>query len=232
MNVFLTGQPEAGNHVLWEIPKILGEGINSWDEEISRKPDAWFLNRGLFFVESHLEHGIEVEERLRHLGFKMILIIRDLRDRVASAYRSVATKQHPKNLFDISKFENLTQEQFINWLILENKVHSHKHFESCYLPWMNVDFCCTVRFEALIGSEGGGDAQLQRKEFKRICEFIGVQQDDRFYIENAPRLYNPKADTFVPGGKIGVWKEYFSQKNIETFERVAGESNKKLGYEK
>jgi len=236
MNVFLTGQPKAGNHISWGIPKILGKELfNIWyGEEFNKKPNDWFLNKtDLFFIKNHLSYSIDIEKRLRYLGSKMILIIRDLRDLIASVYRATAVRLHPKSLLDISRFESLTQEQFINWCILaKHWPHAPEYFKKYFLPWMNVDFCYTTRFEILIGSKGGGNDQLQKEEFQRICEFIDLPQTDEWYEENTPKLYNLEADTFIPGGKIGVWKKYFNQKNIETFEIAAGELNRKLGYEK
>jgi len=268
--VFLNGQPKSGNHILYSLSKYFNRpmlshhfgtrinknfGLHMLINFLDTKPEhiKVALKSDLIFIEPHFPWSSEREQLLRARKYKMILIVRDLRDTVAAYYRSLKfhnpTACHFQEKFD-KEYSN-SQEKFIEDVVLakfgvgsdidsSSPMHfkdyyftgssSPLHFKNYYFPWTKVDFCYVVKFENLIGNKGGGNDLVQKNELKQIAEFIGLPQTDEWYQKTALELYNPEANSYVSGGGIGIWKKYFSEKNIEIFEKTVGDLNRKLGY--
>lgn len=253
MNViFFNGRPKSGIHLL-TIAEMYGKSCfnpkkNEWEkcllngEMQEQYQNSYFqkniFKNSMFFLSGHYRWTSAKERFLRIINCKMVLIIRDLRDCVTAGYRAfkiqhlTAGSMEQQQVFNTY---NNDKEKIIEDMILDRFAGggtAPKHFESGYFPWMKTDFCYVTKFEKLVGSKGGGDDSIQRKEFQRICEFIGLPQTNEWYQRNVLTLYNPKIGSFIPGGGVGSYKKYFSKRNIETFEAVAGELHKKMGYEK
>jgi len=239
--IFFNGRPKSGIHLL-TIAEMYGKSCfaphrDGWASYLlDEKMRERLFKNDIFFLSGHYRWSLGSEQLLKTVKCKMVLIVRDLRDVLAATYRAFKIRHRTagghnwQQVFD--KYDN-NQERIIDDMILDkfgNGGTAPKHFETGYLPWMNTDFCYVTRFEKLIGSKGGGDDSIQREEFQRICEFIGLPQTDKWYRENVLTLYNPKVGTFIPGGGVGSYKRYFSKENIETFEKVAGELHRKMGH--
>jgi len=240
--VFLNGQPKAGNHLLHRFDRLFnkitfGRSTNGWVLFAAEEKIKKLVRDDFMFLRGHYEWWDFHEQLIRERNCKMILIIRDLRDVITASFRSCRLGNRANAGNDIGKFNSLydgNQEEFIEDSILDkNKIRNSSgplYFKNCFLPWTKVDFCHVVKFENLIGSKGGGDDLVQKEELKQVAEFIGLPQTDEWYQKTALEIYTTTAPTFVFGGKVGAWKQYFSKKNIETFEKAAGGLNRKLGY--
>lgn len=245
--IFFNGRPKSGIHLL-TIAEMYGKRCfdprkDGWVKYLLGEKvqnlcfQEYIVKNDMFFLSGHYRWTLANERFLKTIGCKMVLIVRDLRDVLTAWYRALKVRHrtaggdHWHHIFDNY---NGNQEQIIDDMILDrfgNGGTAPKHFETGYFPWMKMDFCYVTRFEKLVGSKGGGDDLVQREEFQRICEFIGLPQIGEWYQENVLKLYNPKIGTFIPGGGVGSYKKYFSKKNIETFEKVAGKLHRKMGYE-
>jgi len=236
--IFLNGRSKSGVHLL-VMGEMLGNACyapnrDGWLILLNEKERKRLLRNDLFFLSGHYQWTPASEQLLRTVQCKMVLIVRDLRDVLTAFYRALearnrtAAKWQP--VFDAygddreKIFEDMLLDKF------GKASTAPKHFESAYFPWMKCDFCYVTRFEKLIGSKGGGDDLVQRKEFQQIYNFIELPQTDEWYRIHSLKLYNPKANSFVPGGGVGAYKRYFSKKNIDTFEKVAGKIHKAMGY--
>ncbi len=242
--VFLNGMGKSGNHILYRFRDLIfPDGFlrtlarhHYWKEKICSKNSG----KDLCFVIGHYPWSCINEAYLRVRGCRMIFIIRDLRDIVAAYFRASAVKNKtvvPELIAYLGGCDN--RDRFIENMILNNSDESDidpgvlptpHTFEKYFFPWIQYSDCRVTKFEKLIGSGGGGDDLIQRKEFKLVCEFIGIERSNKWYKENAAKLYHSEVASFVPDGGIGVWKDYFNEKNTELFERVFGKLNRKLGY--
>lgn len=82
---------------------------------------------------------------------------------------------------------------------------------------LQEDETCLVRFEDLVGTNGGGDPLSQRKTILKVAKFLNINLNElqiAFLIDN---LYG-KSPTFREG-KIGSWETHFNQNNIDNFKR-------------
>jgi hypothetical protein len=83
-----------------------------------------------------------------------------------------------------------------------------------------------VRFEALVGPEGGGDAEAQLREVERVAGHLGVDADPAVL---AAGLYDRKSLTFHRG-RIGRWRELFTPQQTQAFEERYGDILGRYGY--
>ena len=101
---------------------------------------------------------------------------------------------------------------------------------------------CIVKFEDLVGEQGGGNTEIQKKEIEKITNFMKLSftsdkideiGKDLFGLikENAPYISrkNQLERTFRKG-QINSWKEYFTDEIMNEFNAKYGELQKKLGY--
>ena len=89
-------------------------------------------------------------------------------------------------------------------------------------PFLKVKF---VRYEDL-----HADTQGIRKQ---LFEFLGVNPDLAPSIEGdlKPGFSDERPDQFFRKGKIGDWKNYFSEQTVKWFKEVGGEELVRQGYE-
>jgi hypothetical protein len=95
---------------------------------------------------------------------------------------------------------------------------------------MNYPYALTVRFEDLVGSNGGGDDAKQLATVKAIAKHASIELSEERAQEIASNLFGNKG-TFRKG-QIGAWKEEFTAEHKDLFKQYGGELLIKLGYEK
>jgi hypothetical protein len=74
---------------------------------------------------------------------------------------------------------------------------------------------CKVRFEDLVGPNGGGTESAQLETVAAVLAHLGIEDDPRTH---AARLFNPQAFTFYRG-QIGAWREFFDHELIQLFKK-------------
>ena len=86
---------------------------------------------------------------------------------------------------------------------------------------------CKVSFEELVGPEGGGSADSQRRAAARLTDFLGVCD---YSAEDAvTQIFNPDAFSFFRG-KMGSWREAFTAEHRHLAEIRFGEVLDLYGY--
>ena len=86
------------------------------------------------------------------------------------------------------------------------------------------------RFEDLVGEQGGGSAEKQRAVLRDLAVFLGYPLSEKEIDLVAKQLYGGTW-TFRKG-KIGLWKDYFSEKSKRLFKQLMGRAVIDWGYEK
>lgn len=109
------------------------------------------------------------------------------------------------------------------------KTYGINEFYNSFLPWMNVKNVCVVKFENLVGANGGGSQELQFAELKKIAEHLGIQLTPAQIVKVSQDMFG-KTHTFREG-KIGGWRKQFKPEHTKAFNDKAGELLKNLGYE-
>lgn len=185
------------------------------------------------YILSHLMYKKEYDDFLatRH-RVASFLIYRDPRDQVISfAY---FMKSRPKAWPKASK---MNMDDLIYDLIAIGSVYNdHPPVKNVYdlyqryLPWVKCDYICHIRFEHLIGRNGGGDDDIQYQEIKKIGKHMNVTLDEKKIRQIGGSLFGNSV-TFR-SGQIGKWKTHFNEKHKKAFKSFAGQLLVDLGYEK
>lgn len=187
------------------------------------------------FWVTHSPYVEKYAQTLSLLKYQVFFIYRDPRDVIVSLALYIRDKD--KEFWPGA--QQISLDDTITRLIVGGEsmhVTSHhiskkgvlKMYEA-YLPWMNLPFILNIRYEDLVGPQGGGDWDTQINTILIIAEHIGKNIS---YYEAS--LYG--ASIFggthsFNKGQIGSWKDYFTKEHIALFKEHAGQLLIDLGYE-
>ncbi len=181
--------------------------------------------------------------------YKIIFLIRDLRDQLVSfAYyikknrsNEKAKKLQPK-LYELARLpinemlrEMMVDSSFFeDWMRINeptNLTHINDFYD-LYLPWMELPFVYTTRFENIIGPEGGGTEAALIEEIINIASFLDIKltEKDAMKIAKGRSKWFGHSETYRTG-KIGNWKNEFSDEHKKLFKDFCGQQLIDLGYE-
>lgn len=203
--------------------------------QISRAKLAQVLEkipRGTF-VTGHLPHNAEASTLFKDKGMKMVLLMRDPRDVVVSSarylggnpeHRLAAVMQHRG--FDDRLLTSIvgcpSTRDSPPMLDIRTRVESA-------LAWGDEPDCCMVRFEALVGEQGGGDRTRQVQELKKMTDHLELSVPDNWYEATADGLFGGTG-TFRRG-QIGSWGSHFSDEHVAAAKPLLDDLLMTLGYE-
>jgi len=225
LKVYVTSVPKCGTHLLLRTLYFLTGFEVKWIHFPTRNDaeDKVLVNHMTFSKTSFL---------LKRKDCKGFFIYRDPRDMVV-AYAFAR----------LHVYKNLTLDEIILKLI-EESIYTHvvlarargiKAVYDLFLPWKNYSQFYTVRFEDLVGPQGGGSKEIQYETIKNMAQYLKIEVTDEQIDEIANEVFGGS----VPGslntfrtGQIGSWKNYFNEQHKEAFKKIAGQLLIDLGYEK
>jgi hypothetical protein len=96
--------------------------------------------------------------------------------------------------------------------------------------WMQKPGVIVIRFEDLVGQNGGGNDAAQTACILNVASALGME----LTLEELDRIKEKiwGGTLTFRKGQIGAWKSHFSKKNIRLFKRLLGQDLIQLGYEK
>lgn len=113
--------------------------------------------------------------------------------------------------------------------LFHNSVYNlNKEAKTAY-EWMQKPGVIAIRFEDLVGSNGGGSDLAQEACILNTASALGIELSPEALERIKTNLWGG-TPTFRQG-QIGSWRSYFSQKNISLFKRQLGQDLILLGYE-
>ena len=181
-------------------------------------------------ISAHLPWSKNLAALIRKSGLKMLLVLRDPRDVVVSHARYIAdTPDHPLH----KHYIRLTPDERIMTSITgceADGIRLESIGRRCasILPWLKEPFVRVVRFEDLVGPQGGGEEEKQKHTLKQILEFIALPLNDDELKNVADRLFGGTG-TFRKG-QIGAWKNEFNEQHLRAFTKSAGKYLNQMGY--
>jgi hypothetical protein len=240
--VLVTSVPKSGTNLLVHTLSLFPQ--LSYDGTISRLPEEEKYQRisrirrgGV--LSSHKTKSPDLENALNQKKIKVLFIIRDPRDVSVSLHHWIKkTEYHYFHetykgfLNDHERLEKIITgyEPDLSDGSKEGIVSIDYHFRRG-LSWMDDRRCLTVRFENLVGPNGGGDDEQQLAAIKGIAAFLNThltRRDIEFIRDN---IFSNRTATFRKG-QIGSWREEFSEEHMVIFRDTAGQLLIDLGYEK
>lgn len=179
-------------------------------------------------VLSHTNFKREYYEYLCDNGFTVLFMIRDPRDILISEAHFVdARNDYPWRdlLLELSineRIEMLIKGSNLFWDI-GKRLDDHS-------GWLKSEKVLTIRFEDLVGTDGGGNADAQKKAIKGVFNHIGTKHTEFNTEKIVDGLFSKKTLTFRKG-KINQWKDVYTTELKNTFKSVAGSQLIDYGYE-
>jgi hypothetical protein len=262
--IILIGPPKTGTHLLSDclslMPRMMFSGRrlalpkfyahrkpHNLQFDLSKAPlalDKPGLRRFLggcpqgMFVTAHARFHPVLQDLLRELRFRQILLLRDPRDVVVSSM--FFTKRGPGIQHHKYYAEALKSDQERIMATIRGfgrdvgtdrpRASIGERFEE-YTPWLDDPSTLVVRFEDLVGPRGGGDSERQLDEIKRIGDFVERPLSHGEAQQIAQKMYSKGSLTYRKG-IVGDWRNYFTEDHRRVFKEVAGDVLIRLGYEK
>ncbi|MCL7452192.1 MAG: sulfotransferase domain-containing protein [Anaerolineae bacterium] len=194
------------------------------------------IGRG-HFVSGHLPFTGERAAILGDLAFATTLILRDPRDIVVSHmyYVTYRAEHHRLHGYFASLPDDSTRLRASILGVDEALVEGDWGLEDLgarlrsYLAWADHG-CCIVRFENLVGPQGGGSRELQLGEVSKLAAHVGFDLSKQDLERIAERIFYRRSWTFRRGA-IGDWRNHFASQHKAALKEVAGQVLIDLGYE-
>lgn len=256
--VLINSLPKAGTHVLSTLLKLLPGMIHSGQHYVlddfrqhEERPRIWgdipeidwvklertfaSFNKGQFMT-AHFAAVPKLIELLDALDYRTLFIIRDPRDVVVSSSIYMASLErhimHGRYAEDFKTPEERIMATITGFPADDRGRGAESIGQKVdrYLPWLTSSSVHSCRFETLIGPAGGGTAEGQQREIEGIARHIGRSPTPQQIEGLAHRTWSPKSPTFRKG-RIGDWRNHFTDEHKEAFKRVAGQHLIALGYE-
>lgn len=236
-SVLCVSIPKSGTHLLERaiclhprfyrkiIPTVSDENIRRWrgvDGLLSR------LRSGQVAV-SHLRFKPAYPGMIAHRGTRGVFLVRDPHDVVVSQvhYVSKRTDHRLHELFGQRPDFRDKVRLAISGEPSSNLPSIAERLEY-FSGWLDSG-CLVVRFEDLIGAEGGGDHERQEETVRTIFGHLGAETNDETVRSVCARLFSPDSPTFRRGA-IGGWRSAFDEELEALFDRVVGDRAVPYGY--
>lgn len=189
------------------------------------------------YILGHIPWTPLLNPILRDLNYHHIFIIRDPRAVVVSSIPFVLdTGNMPARHFLEDDFKLMSPSQRLDF-ILEGgyavkagvEIKSFAEVFRSMLAWLNEANCLFIRFEDLVGEQGGGSSEKQKNIIKKICSYVGIPFNDTISSQLST-IYSPSARTFRIG-KIDAWKSSMNPEDIEKLNIYCQPLCEEAGYE-
>ena len=239
--------PKSGSHLIIQVLQGLtriGPFVNPGFPPVNRSEDnRQFTVEGILHNISlmrpgdigygYLDARKEYIQALSRDGIASIFVYRDPRDMIVSHvfYATEIFQEHGMHDYYTKKLS--TMEERINAAIggvNEDGLYLigvHERYES-HIGWLDEPEILCVRFEDL--------RQNQDHAFDLILDYLAIKgfqprvsrSDAKASLGEAVQ---PKKSGTFRSGKVGDWRQHFTQKNIDFFKQSTGDLLVKLGYE-
>jgi len=209
------------------------------DAKPAELPTACLSLRAGDFLVAHLKYRQHYAKIIQKHHMKHILIVRDPRDIAVSNFIYITRKDKAHRLHDY--FRNTLKDDG------ERLTASILGIDACQIPdgvaslgmaaqisgfldWRESPQCLFIKFEDLIGSNGGGDDKKQLEVLLQIQRHIGLSLNETERRKVANSLFNRGSRTFFKG-QIGSWRQYFTKDHIRICQQEFADIMEQLDYD-
>ena len=231
--------PKAGTHLLVKCLYLLGAlpeiseskfGGITLSQELQEN-HGWHLKAAILDEISNSQ--------------KYLIMVRDVRDAILSIHNwmpYLRIKLDQTDLYEktINSFEGDADKQIYN-LIIENPdapgsfLLEHYHLATLlYNQREQLPNIMFIKFEDLIGQNGGGDLSKQCQTIKKIVEFLDIATiSDKEIQAIAEKLWGDTETFNVSNskGQVGTWKKKLKREHIQAIDQHWNEYLSLFGYE-
>jgi hypothetical protein len=189
------------------------------------------------YIVGHLSYSPLLSPLLTDLNYHHFFIIRDPRAVLPSLLSFILNPQGiPKKHFLEADLKQMSSAQRLDF-ILEGgyapKANATiKSFANVYremLKWQQEPRCLMIRFEELVGEQGGGSNEKQQQVVKKMADYLKLPFNDTI-VDNLNTLYNPASPTFRIG-RVDSWKSSLKAETIKRLTTYCKPLCQEAGYE-
>ena len=192
---------------------------------LSRLPDGCFITAHCIYTPELA--GLFREEKLR-----VACILRDPRDVAVSQLHHIKQRtQHFAHEVFVALPSDRERLLFsirggeLGGRTLQSLDERYRQF----WEWERDPNAVMVKFEELVGPQGGGSTEAQRRTVERVAEHVGLKTDERTMHLVEKELFGV-GRTFRKG-QSGGWRSEFTDEHVRATKEVAGPLLVELGYE-
>lgn len=186
------------------------------------------------YITSHSRYTDHLMALIKHSGNKVLQIIRDPRAIALShVYYVSKEKEHPLN--DYYNRVLKTFDERLEFSVTGGFAGGGLYLESLGERSRGIHgwVCCgdvlTVKFEDLVGEQGGGTRGRQYTAICNVLEFIGLEGEDSLIRRCQDELFGDRGRTFR-SGRVDEWRQAFSSKQLQLCDELAGDMIDVWGY--
>jgi hypothetical protein len=238
---FIVVTPQkTGTHLLTKaLTQLLHqEVINEWQGDITKEQFVAFLERAKksgTYPHMHALPRPHLIEALKERRYRVLFLMRDPRDQLISLYFYIQQGWKYGPLRMDYAYGSLSLAEKFDELITGSRYHVSGTLAIMgrRIPWMyeDPDFVLTLRFENLVGEEGGSSREAQILELEKAMAFIEADISRKKIRSRSTDLFGKPGEKTFRKGQIGEWRDFFTPELKETFKRVFGDQLIYLGYE-
>jgi hypothetical protein len=183
------------------------------------------------FVTAHCIYTPELAGLFHEGGMKTVCILRDPRDVAVSQMHYL---KQLKNHFAHEEYMALPSDRERLMVSIRGGELGGQGLQPLaerygrFLGWERAGGAVMVRFEDLVGPEGGGSEEAQRLAVGRVAMHLGVPVEERTIGLVGESLFG--AGRTFRKGQIGGWREEFTAEHEQALEEAAGPLLAELGY--
>lgn len=226
--LILISIPKCGTHLMGKLLGILTDqthrtpGINVITGSEQVVEATLKLHKQGKFSHIHFNFSPKGIRLYKEFGIKPFFIYRDPRDQIIAWILSENRDSRLSIEDRIFDAINPDKEYFWGYYGINNLYTN-------ITPWATAPSVCAVKFEDLVGPAGGGSTEKQYAAIQRAAQHLGITPSSAVIALIATELFG-KSTTFREG-KIGAWKQHFTQEHKDFFKKHAGQILIDLGYE-
>jgi hypothetical protein len=215
--IYVNSIPRCGTHLLTYVVELM-TGLkkhNTMGDVITGNKLPKLATHE--FPYFHVHYSAPAANFFARNNYRGLFIYRDPRDEVVS--------------YTYWRFVRYSWKDRMNFpQVMNQLIDSVAKRYNAFLPWLKDPRFYSLRFENLVGQQGGGSRQAQVREIRNIAKHIGFKITPAI-INNICKKAFGQGGTFREG-KIGSWREHFTEAQKNRFKKVAGKLLIELGYEK
>jgi hypothetical protein len=188
------------------------------------------------YLLGHVMYSPALRPLLADLGYRHLFILRDPRAVVVSLLDFILeTRGMPRPHFLQADFRAMSAQARLGFILEGGKAPragvTTQGFAAVYralLKWESDPDCLVVRFEDLVGLQGGGSAERQHATIARIATHLGHCVDE--VADRMAAVFDPASRTFRTG-QIDGWQSELDAASLAHLNAYCAPLCQAAGYE-
>jgi len=193
------------------------------------------------YINGHIPYNPELNKILNTLNYHHVCIIRDPRAVTVSRLKFILNSESAKDILPQgiplkADLEPMSTNERLKFLLnggygekSDLTIYSFDRIYRSILAWGKDPNCLLVKFEDLIGEQGGGNSQKQAETLRNLAAHLNITWDEEI-ARQTENVYDPKTRTFRVGN-IHSWKNALEPEDLARLTEYCEPLCQEAGYE-